>query len=538
MSDSTRLNRVPTPFMGVVWGTLGVLSSSIGCGGWGKGVEEAHVLSFDWGTVEVSQTNPCEAPVDGVSFTEVGASWGLEAGSELEGQHINGGAIAALDLNGDGALDLLQSFEGGTTWAFLREGDGFEAERRYDRFGPASMTLLDTDLDGQLELLWQGLTVQLLEVGEALEVVFSEDLGGGMILDAAVGDFDGDGWRDALVLRDRSAGSESSSLGRDFVYWSTGANAFEGDFEGLEEQFAGVAGFDSVTLDVDQDGDLDVYIVSHLSDNYGPNVLWLNDGQGNFSNDDGACNCLLEMAAMGVAAEDVDGDGLVDLFISDTFQNRLLLNEGGGQFYDATVVTQANQMEDIEMGWGGHILDYDNDGARDILIAYGDLWYNGQVNEPEYIGDLQSQLLRQEDGVFVDVTQSVGLTGWGSFRSVLPLDYNDDGVQDVVVTDVVERAQLYLSDGCIENNWLEVFGPEGTQVEIEHEGGTSWARLSSDIGFYATKPPSHWFGLGSVGEVDTIRVIWADGGTAELDESVLGRRSIRLIPSGGTDGEL
>ena len=154
-------------------------------------------------------------------------------------------------------------------------------------------------------------------------------------------------------------------------------------------------GHGTAVADVDNDGDLDLYVT-----NRGPNVLYLNRGDGTFerARDSGA-----EDAGWGSCAcfADFDGDGLVDLFVAnyiDRFQrvaakrrgspdctykgkavfcgpgglkpahDVLLLNAGGGRFRDASEAWGLRRVEP-GFGLGALVVDIGRDGRPDLLVA-------------------------------------------------------------------------------------------------------------------------------------------------------------------------
>ena len=132
------------------------------------------------------------------------------------------------------------------------------------------------------------------------------------------------------------------------------------------------------------------------------------------------------LAGGGVAVADVDGDGLLDIYLVNGKKDRLYRNLGELRFVD---VTDAAGLDNQAEGRAAYFVDYDNDGDQDLFVT--------QVHAP-------NRLWRNRgDGTFEDVTRKVGLppvTNWISHSAVW-FDYDNDG-----------RLDLYVG---IFGNWLE-----------------------------------------------------------------------------------
>ncbi|MDJ0838817.1 MAG: CRTAC1 family protein [Acidobacteriota bacterium] len=125
----------------------------------------------------------------------------------------------------------------------------------------------------------------------------------------------------------------------------------------------------------------------------------------------------------GVAAEDIDGDGLPDILLLSGLGDRLYKNLGDGRFQDIT--EQAGLVWSRPDGSRGEprqpiIADLDNDGLRDILITY--------VDDPH-------RLYKNMGGnKFKDVTKTAGLGGKGMVAGPATVfDYDRDGLPDIYI---------------------------------------------------------------------------------------------------------
>ena len=179
---------------------------------------------------------------------------------------------------------------------------------------------------------------------------------------------------------------------------------------------------DAVWGDYDNDGDLDIYVVS----NYGTNVLYRNDN-GSFV--DATLEPLNDpFSGQRASWADYDRDGFLDLFLANGGQDRLFHNSHDGSFTIATL--PALQYGIGRCGaWG----DYDDDGDPDLYVA-------------KSAGPSGSQLLRNDDGTFVDATAGpLGANYDGSVAATW-IDYDNDLDLDLLVVDMA-RAHVLRNDG-------------------------------------------------------------------------------------------
>jgi hypothetical protein len=189
------------------------------------------------------------------------------------------------------------------------------------------------------------------------------------------GDVDGDGWPDLYVgtFGGHPYGSKPNLFFRNV----------KGKFKLDDQKHLQVLGRANggVFVDLDNDGDLDLYVTNHAIDgkayqqpHYGtPNALFRNDGGGKFTDMSAGSGCCPEpFAARSAAALDFDGDGLLDLLVGECFfqggqsRSRLFRNLGGFKFAD---VTQKVGLPEKVTGFGVAAADVNGDGWPDIFLA-------------------------------------------------------------------------------------------------------------------------------------------------------------------------
>ncbi len=147
---------------------------------------------------------------------------------------------------------------------------------------------------------------------------------------------------------------------------------------------------------------------------------------GEFTDVAAQANLLFMLHSGGVAVQDFDGDGLLDIAVTGSYpldQMRLYHNNGDGTFSDRTA--QAGLTGEL----GGLNLvatDYNNDGHPDLLVLRGGWW--GQF------GKYPLSLLRNNgDGTFDDVTEQAGLLSAHPTQTAAWADYDNDGWLDLFV---------------------------------------------------------------------------------------------------------
>ena len=166
-------------------------------------------------------------------------------------------------------------------------------------------------------------------------------------------------------------------------------------------------GLGVLASDLDNDGDVDVYVANDSN----PNFLYRNNGKGNFSElgtwSSGLNGQGIAQAGMGVDAADIDGDGLQDLALS-TFihdSSSLYRNLGNLQFEDISTRLGLKKITYEVLKWGCAFFDYDLDGDVDLVIVNGHIY--PQVDQTPELGESYRQLpilLRNDSGKLTDVS--------------------------------------------------------------------------------------------------------------------------------------
>ncbi|MAF65468.1 MAG: hypothetical protein CMJ84_07405 [Planctomycetes bacterium] len=328
------------------------------------------------------------------------------------------GGLTALDWNRDGFWDLIATRQTQESVLFLNDGHGgfVRGDLPIDAPLECSNFLLWFDLDGDgleelvgttpLEYegdharlgLWTRRAGHWTRVEGALE--FPNPVGLRHIAIPTLVPFDADG--DGLVDLFAGAYGDANSRGDDFntvLALDGGDNHLfvnHGDLRFSEESSTrGLSGtqytFVAQPFDFDADGDLDLF----EGNDFGPNVLWENDGDGHFRADRASVLSGESAYTMGATLADPDNTGEWSLYISNMFseagnriaslaaglsddmRTRMLIIANGNMLYtrgsDGEWTEQARELHcnNGEWAWGTNYCDLDNDGDKDLIVTNG-----------------------------------------------------------------------------------------------------------------------------------------------------------------------
>ncbi len=249
--------------------------------------------------------------------------------------------------------------------------------------------------------------------------------------------------------------------------------------------------------DIDNDGDIDIFVTR--GDTL-PNLLFINDGNGNFSDQADRAGLALPNGGTanyklsGPSLADLDGDGFLDLFIGgvDGDPSLLFINKGDGTFSDITAASGLMQMTSvntISSAFG----DYDQDGDLDLALAH---W--GTARNSSNPGTTETLWRNDSDSTdlkFTDVSQSSqlsdqlelnlsGVLGPNYDYTFSPnfADVNGDGWPDLLSVSDFNGSQIFI------NNQDGTFTDMTSRTEISEGNG-----MGSTVGDYDNDGDLDWF---------------------------------------------
>ncbi|HET6201351.1 MAG TPA: FG-GAP-like repeat-containing protein [Planctomycetota bacterium] len=428
------------------------------------------------------QQNRLDLNVGTGVFTDVTAT-------NLPGLLGNTQAVTLGDVDGDGDLDAFIGntgpFLGGQNRLYLNEGTGVFTD------------VTATNLPGLVDVTWA----------------------------VALGDVDGDGDLDAFV---------GNYVQQNRLYLNGGTGIFTDvtvtSLPALMNATRAVA-----LGDVDGDGDLDAFV-----GNYGQqNRLFLNGGAGVFADLTASNLPALSDATNAIALGDVDGDGDLDAFVGNEFQqNRLYLNGGTGVLADVTATSLPalmNATRAVALG------DVDGDGDLDAFVGHGG-----------FIPASQNRLyVNGGTGVFTDVTATNLPALLDETRAVALADVDGDGDLDVFVGNYMQQSRLYLDAGTgaftdvtatslpavLDNTFAVALGDvdgDGDLDAFVGNGGTAWAQnriytnLTRQVAWRGIPRAGKFLTLDLWGSANGSWLLAASAGSADIPLPPFG--SLRLFP--------
>ena len=460
-----------------------------------------------------------------------------QAGGATLGQPGLFRGVAAYDYDGDGRDDLLVTGYAGATRLWRNLG-GWRFDDRTADLGldPAASYALatwgDLDGDGDADLVLagaHGTATRLLRndgAGRFTDAGEAAELGPAAPNTAAanIADFDGDGRLDLYLA---NAGAPDQLL-RNLGDWR-----FADETSARAPGDRGVS-MGSIAADLDDDGDLDLYLTY---DNRRPNRLLRNDGTGHLRDVTATTPLGYAGFGMGVDAGDLDGDGRLDLYVANLYDN-LLYASGASPYADFAEVAAAAGVADRGMGWGTVIFDADHDGHADVYVANESPFAVDGTNPP-------SRLFRNlGDGAFAPADDAATQSPWADF-GVATADLDGDGDLDLVLaTAGGPGVQLLRNDSPPPgSHFLGVRCAVPGARLVGYAAGRRWLdELHAGSGYASQSSGLLHVGLGAIERLDSLaveipgrpRLVFGDvptGSTYRIDDRD------RLVPAGVQGGE-
>jgi hypothetical protein len=331
------------------------------------------------------------------------------------------------------------------------------------------------------------------------------------------------------------------------------------------------------TVDINEDSWPDIYVTNDFNE---PDYIYINNGDGTFTED--AASYLMNQSkfSMGVDFADVDQNGMQDLVVLDMLPegNKLQKLHMGADNFDKveyfvksgfqqqhsrntlqlnfpnTPMSEVGQglgVSNTDWSWCPLFFDFDNDSKQDLFISNGYLKDHTDLDFLQYTADLVQKLDREgtdeykfedyvasmppilqpnyfysnENDKFINNNEKWGLISPSVSQGAAYADFDNDGDLDLVTNNSGSYAHFY-ENKHIGSNWisLNLSGPAkninaiGAKVTLNTESGTQIKYLQPSRGFQSSSSYLIHFGIGELEEYYSIDIIWPDG-TQQVLES-------------------
>jgi enediyne biosynthesis protein E4 len=476
------------------------------------------------------------------TYVEETASSGLASVYSGEWEYIVGGGVATFDCNSDGYPDMLTaggaapakfyrntSTHGGQL-TFAPQVSGLELDKVSGTYP------LDVDSDGNSDLV-------LLRVGEN---IIMRGLGGCKFERAneAFGFEGGDAWSASFAATwEKGAIWPTLAIGNyinreeELSPWGSCTDNWLHRPSGTEQKFAiprplnpSFCALSMLFTDWNRSGTPSLR-VSNDREYYegGQEQLWhIDAGQAPklYTEEEGWKK--LRIWGMGIAAYDLDFDGYPEYFHTSMADNKLqtlvVPTKDAAAKPDYKDIAFAKGVtahrpftgDDLKpsTAWHTQFEDVNNDGLTDLFIAKGNV-----DRMPDFAAEDPNNLLIQgSDGKFTEDGKTSGIWSIANARGAAVVDFNLDGLLDLVVINRNSPAQIWRNTSAAAGHWLEL---SLAQSGVNHDAVGAWIEvkygdkiLSREItsgGGHASGQSGWWhFGLGKFAKTE-VRVIWPDG---------------------------
>lgn len=496
-----------------------------------------------------------------------------------------GGGVGLIDHDGDGWLDIYFVNGCSVPWDAARppSPNRLYRNRRDGSFEDVTTragvggqgygmgcAVADYDRDGHDDLFVTGLNRTILYRNRGDGTFEDVTARAGVSSDrwttaAGFGDLDIDGDLDLVVLTYVEIAPDDASTCRDYsgrrIHCSPGRYPgqedllFRNNGDGTFTEVSRSAGFVGeqgrglglALADFDEDGRLDIFVANDAS----PDFLFRNLGGLRFEDVAATAGVATNgsgraTASMGVVAQDLDGDGHIDLFITNLVNesNTFFRNLGRGLFQDSTLGAGLDAPSRPRTGFGNAAIDADNDGQLDLVVANGHVddrpWANSPMAQPPMLfhnsGRGRFRVAGGESPTSYWNRDAVG-------RGLAAGDLDNDGRVDLVVVHRDGPAALLINrtEG---GHWLglKLHGagsgglPVGAKVTCRTRQATIVRWLTSGTGYLSSHDKRLRFGLGPDPVVDTLEVVWPSG-QVQSWRDLKADRNIRLVEGEEEVGE-
>ncbi|WP_136465056.1 VCBS repeat-containing protein [Flagellimonas onchidii] len=513
----------------------------------------------------------------------------------------NGAGVGVEDLNNDGLLDIVFCGNQVPNRVYFNQGDlkftdvtetsGISRKKHWSN----GITFADVNNDGWMDIyISQGgpnsrenrknllfINQKDGSFSEKAEEYGLDDMG--ISTQSAFLDYDNDGDLDCIVMNENELyGLDPISLNKyaksneENIYYNS-SHLYRNDngkFKDITKE-AGlekpIFGLGLMVSDINEDGWMDIYMAS---DYYLPDVLYINNKNGTFSDQIKKTTNQISFYGMGIDVADINNDALQDIFVLDMAANdhvrskTLMASMSTGRFdylvnkadfqyqymYNSLQknmgnlkfnnIAQMSGVANTDWSWSVLMNDFDLDGHKEIHVTNGYRRYaldndlQRQVFEArqkygnnvplaikqQLYNAMPSEKLpnimykRNSELHFENVSSDWGLDDFSFSNGAVSADLDNDGDFDLIINNMDDRAFIYQNLSVEEEtgNYLKVIAngdasEEFAKVMINVGEQAQFIEIKRVRGYRSSQENNALFGLGEAKMIDTVTVYWRNG---------------------------
>ncbi len=536
----------------------------------------------------------------------------------------NGSGVGVADFNNDGLKDVFLCANQAQNRIYLNKGGlSFEditekANINTNNKGWSSgVTFADINQDGWMDIyVSQGgpysrdkrKNLLLINQGDLTFIEKAEEYGlddTGISTQSAFFDYDKDGDLDCIVMNENDYyGLDPTRFYKLFenkeLLRENSSHLYEqrdGKFIDVTEK-AGLLkpsfGLGLCVSDLNNDSWLDIYIAN---DYYVPDGMYINNGNGTFTDQIKSSTKQISFYGMGVDIADINNDNLKDIYVLDMASsdhvrsktlmasmstsnfdlitnkldlhyqymfNSLQLNIGNNNYHN---IAQHSKLAKTDWSWAGLIFDHDNDGFEDILVTNGYRRYGLdndsriRINQTKnsYQGKVPIEvkeklyealpseklpnILYKNTGnlEFKDISAFSDLKEPTFSNGAIYADLDNDGDQDLIINNIDQEAFLYQNTSREKNvgNYLKIvtngdISENFAKVTIKYDDIVKTKESKRVRGYLSAVDNDIHFGIGKSKKVDSLIIQWNSGKIERLS-NIEANQTVEVYEKNGID---
>ncbi len=457
----------------------------------------------------------------------------------------SGCPVAVIDWNNDGLDDIVRLKYGRSAYVEIQRTNQTFETRYLGDFSSSSgwawaMCVADFDHNGYKDIM-AGSSSQpkiMMISNDGMTGTVSNLAGSYFVQNVTSADFNNDGWEDLFVCDDNNPAHIYLNNGSGGLVPSTTTINFTLHPGNIGGDPMDSGNYGSVWTDFDNDGDLDLYIAkcrqsSSVTDGSDPrrvNVMFVNNGDGTFTEDAASYNLNCFWQTWTASFGDIDNDSDLDLLLTNhDHESQIFQNDGTGHYTDisATAGVVLSDITPIQ----SVMEDFDNDGFVDILVAGSSSRFyhnNGNSTFTRINGTFDNNSM--ESFGIGDLNHDGAVDIYGSYASIYT---TPSSVNDVIWMNGSTSGKHFFNldlEGTVSN-----LGAVGARAKIYGAWGVQMREVRTGEGYGAVNTSILHFGLGTNTAIDSVVISWPSGASQvilnpQVDQFLSVRENVCVAP--------